>query len=76
MCKSFLKKRTLPPSVTDWNQSISPPCATYCPITGPSPNMQHLLDSDTWHQQQLIQLADFLIPPHAPTQSGLFHSWN
>jgi hypothetical protein len=33
------------------------PLATYCPITGPSPHMRQLLDSSTWHQQQLIQLA-------------------
>jgi hypothetical protein len=26
--------------------------------------MRQLLDSGTWHQQQLIQLAAFLIPPH------------
>jgi hypothetical protein len=38
------------------------PLATYCPITGPSPHMQQLLDSGTWHQQQLKQLAAFLIP--------------
>jgi deoxyadenosine/deoxycytidine kinase len=31
------------------------PRATYCPITGPSPHMRQLLDSGTWHQQQLIQ---------------------
>jgi hypothetical protein len=35
--------------------------------------MPELLDSSTWHQQQLIQLAAF-ITPH--THSGLFHSWN
>ena len=38
------------------------PLATYCPITGPSPHMRQLLDSSTWHQQQLIQLAAFLTP--------------
>jgi hypothetical protein len=32
---------------------------TYCPITGPSPHMRQLLDSSTWHQQQL---AAFLTP--------------
>jgi hypothetical protein len=37
---------------------------TCCPITGPSPHMQQLLDSSTWHQQQLKQLAAFLTPPH------------
>jgi hypothetical protein len=26
--------------------------------------MRQLLDSGTWHQQQLIQLAAFLTPPH------------
>ena len=35
--------------------------------------MRQLLDSSTWHQQQLIQLAAFITPP---THSGLFHSWN
>jgi hypothetical protein len=40
------------------------PLATYCPNTGPSPHMRQLLDSDTWHQQQLKQLAAFLTPPH------------
>jgi hypothetical protein len=41
--------------------------------------MRQLLDSSTWHQQQLIQLAAFLTPPpppHTLTQSVLFHSWN
>ncbi len=40
------------------------PRAACCPITGPSPHMRQLLDSSTWHQQQLIQLAAFLTPPH------------
>jgi hypothetical protein len=40
------------------------PLATYCPITGPSPHMRQLLDSGTWHQQQLKQLAAFLTPQH------------
>jgi hypothetical protein len=31
------------------------------------------LDSGTWHQQQLIQLAALLTPP---THSALCHSWN
>jgi hypothetical protein len=52
---------------------LSPPHATYCPITGPSPHMRQLLDSSTWHQQQLIQLAAFITPP---THSALFHCWN
>jgi hypothetical protein len=51
---------------------LSPP-TTCCPVTGPSPHMRQLLDSSTWHQQQLIQLAAFLTPP---THSALFHSWN
>jgi hypothetical protein len=38
------------------------PRGTCCPITGPSPHMWQLLDSGTWHQQQLIQLAAFLTP--------------
>ncbi len=50
------------------------PRATCCPITGPSPHMRQLLDSSTWHQQQLIQLAAFLTPP--PPHSALFHSCN
>jgi hypothetical protein len=58
------KMRTLPPTVTEWNQNISAPLATYCPITGPSPFMRQLLDSSTWHQQQLKQLAAFLTQPH------------
>jgi hypothetical protein len=40
------------------------PLATYCTITGPSPHMRQLLDSGTWHQQQLKQLAAFLTPQH------------
>jgi hypothetical protein len=48
------------------------PLAIYCPITGPSPHMRQLLDSGTWHQEQLIQLEALLTPP---THSGLFHSW-
>jgi hypothetical protein len=41
------------------------PHTTCCPITGPSPHMRQLLDSSTWHQQQLIQLAALLTtPPH------------
>ncbi len=48
------------------------PLATCCPITSPSPHMWQLLDSRTWHQEQLIQLAALLTPP---THSGLFHSW-
>ncbi len=71
-CNLFLPLRTLPPTVTEWNQSISPPHATYFPITGPSPHMGQLLDSSTWHQQQLIHLAAIITPP---THSGLFHSW-
>ncbi len=35
-----------------------------CPITGPCPHMRQLLDSGTWHQQQLKQLAAFLTPQH------------
>jgi hypothetical protein len=38
------------------------PCVTHCPITGPSPHMRQLLDSGTWHQQQLIKLAALLTP--------------
>jgi hypothetical protein len=38
------------------------PRATFRPIPGPSPHMQQLLDSGTWHQQQLIQLAAFSHP--------------
>jgi hypothetical protein len=38
------------------------PLATHCPITGPSSHMRQLLDSGTWHQQQLKQLAAFLHP--------------
>jgi hypothetical protein len=64
ICNFFLTLRTLPPIVTEWNQSISPPCPTSCPITGPSPHMRQLLDSSTWHQQQLIQLAAFLTTTH------------
>jgi hypothetical protein len=41
------------------------PLTTHCPITGPSPHMRQLLDSDTWHQQQLKQLAAFLTPQHS-----------
>ncbi len=40
------------------------PLATYCPITGPSLHVRQLLDSGTWHQQQLKQLAAFLTPQH------------
>jgi hypothetical protein len=40
------------------------PRGTCCPITGPSPHMRQLLDSGTWHHQQLIQLAAFLTPTH------------
>jgi hypothetical protein len=44
------------------------PLATYCPITGPSPHIRQLLDSGTWHQQQLIQLSwqPFSQPPTPP----------
>jgi hypothetical protein len=62
ICYLLLKLKTLPPTVTEWNQNISPPLATYCPITGPSPHMRLLLDCGTWHQQQLKQLAAFLTP--------------
>jgi hypothetical protein len=70
ICNLFLWQRTLPPIVTEWNQRIyllggpppPPPRGTCCPITGPSPRMGQLLDSGTWHQQQLIQLAAFLTP--------------
>ena len=62
ICNLFLTQRTLPPIVTEWNQRVSPPRGTCCPITGPSPHMRQLLDSGTWHQQQLIQLAAFLTP--------------
>ena len=35
------------------------------------------LDSSTWHQQQLIQLAALLTPLLTPpTHSALGHSWN
>jgi hypothetical protein len=73
ICYLFLPQRTLLPTVTEWNQSISPspppPPTTCCPITGPSPHMGQLLDSGTWHQQQLIQLAAFFTPcSHPQTQ--------
>ena len=43
-------------------QKYLSPHTTYCPMTGPSPHMRQLLDSGTWHQQQLIQLAAILTP--------------
>ena len=64
ICYLLLNLKTLPPTVTELNQNISPPLATYCPITGPSPHMRQLLDCGTWHQQQLKQLAAFLTPTH------------
>ncbi len=64
ICYLLLKLKTLPPTVTEWNQNSSPPLATYCPITGPSPHMRQLLDCGTWHGQQLKQLAAFLTPTH------------
>jgi hypothetical protein len=61
----FLTQRTLPPIVTEWNQRISPlPAAPAVQSQAPSPHMRQLLDSSTWHQQQLIQLAAFLT--HTP----------
>ncbi len=33
-------------------------------VQSQAPYMRQLLDSGTWHQQQLIQLAAFLTPPH------------
>jgi hypothetical protein len=36
--------------------------------------MRQLLDSSTWNQQQLIQLAAFLTPPHTVTHMQCFIS--